>query len=217
MMRSHNILLGLILLGSSAGVARAEKVAFMADLAGGVTIPVSDDNYREVIDTSFKLSLKAGAVFYVHPRFGVAAEGQFDWVAVNTDDDYFVRRYAPLSFDARFNRVRFLGGARFIIPFGIGSFYLRAALGVDYLTGSVTTPVVLGQSLTCNPSSTAFTFEPGFGVQFNVVRHVVLGVYTGFPIDSQQTLNCSFVNGVNISRQFTPVDIDILGVFGFRL
>src|SRR5215471_6032649 len=143
MMRLHNILIPVLLLGFTAQNARAsEKIAFMADFAGGVTIPVSDDNYKNFADPSFKLSLKAGAVFYVSRYFGVSAEGQFDWVPVNTND----KNYQDNGFDARFNRVRFLVGSRFVIPFGIGSVYFRLALGLDYLTGSITVSSILGSA-----------------------------------------------------------------------
>jgi opacity protein-like surface antigen len=214
MMRSHNIVLALALLVCSAGAAHAResKIGFMADLAGGVTIPISDDDYKDFTDASFKLSIKAGAVFYLHPRFGVAAEGQFDWVPVNTNDDKYDDRFV----DPRFHRIRLLGGARFIIPFGIGSVYVRAALGLDHLTGSITFHAG-GFSQKYDSSSTAFTFEPGFGVQFNVVRHLVVGVYTGFPIQTDQTLRFNVINGVAVSRTFQPIDVDILGVIGFRL
>jgi hypothetical protein len=201
------------LVGFTAHHARAEKVAFMADLAAGVTVPISDDEYKNFAEPSFKLSLKTGAIFYLGRQFGISAEGQFDWIPVNTNDSTFQNH----NVDASFNRIRFLGGSRFIIPFGIGSFYLRVALGVDYLTGSFTykpAGITVG---TQNTSSTAFTFEPGFGVQFNVVHHLVLGIYTGFPIDSKQTLTLVSGGGFAANTSFTPLDIDILGVIGFRL
>jgi hypothetical protein len=212
MMRLHNILFAILVLGFTAGYARAEKVSFMGDFAAGVTIPISDNDYKNFADPSFKLSLKAGAIFYVSRYFGVSAEGQFDWIPVNTNDNNYQNR----SIDASFNRIRFLGGSRFIIPFGIGSFYVRIALGLDYLTGSFTykpAGVVVGSQ---SSSSTAFTFEPGFGVQFNVVRHLVLGIYTGFPIDSDQTITFAAGGGGALTSTFKPVDVDILGVVGIR-
>src|SRR6266545_6328894 len=105
MMRPHNIALALVLLLGSAGSAHATKVGFMADFAGGVTIPISDNDYKDFTDTSFKLSLKAGAVFYVHPRFGIGVEGQFDWVPVNSND----KNFEDNNLDARFHRIRVLG------------------------------------------------------------------------------------------------------------
>jgi hypothetical protein len=211
MTRLQTILISAFLIGFTAHSAHAEKVAFMADFAGGVTIPISDDDYKNFADPSFKLSLKMGAIFYVSRHFGISAEGQFDWVPVNTDDD----TYQKNGINAQFNRIRFLGGSRFIIPFGIGSFYLRVALGVDYITGSLSASA-FGVTASRDTSSTAFTFEPGFGVQFNVVRHLVVGVYTGFPIDSRQEMVLAQAVGQTAAIAFTPVDVDILGVLGIR-
>jgi hypothetical protein len=220
MMRIHNILRLLVLcmlaglIGWSRPAQAREKVGFMADLAGGVAIPIADDDYKQFTDTSFKLSLRAGAVFYIHPRFGIAAEGEFAWVPVNSNDDNFQDQ--PVPIDARFHRIRFLAGARFIIPFGFGSFYLRAAFGLDHLRGSLTVRVA-PFSGEFSASSTAFTFEPGLGVQFNVVRHLVVGVYTGFPIQTDQTLKFRVIGNTNYSTTFQPIDVDILAVVGFRL
>ncbi len=57
--------------------------------------------------------------------------------------------------------------------------------------------------------STGFTLEPGAGVQFNIVRHLVVGFTTGFPI--------AFHDFGNNSRKFTAVDVDFMGVVGLRL
>jgi len=54
-----------------------------------------------------------------------------------------------------------------------------------------------------------FTLEPGAGVQFNVVRHLVVGFTTGFPI--------AFHDFGNNNRSFTAVDVDFMGVVGLRL
>jgi hypothetical protein len=219
MMRSHNILLasalvlGILATSSPAQARETRGVGFMLDLAGGLTIPIADDDYKKFTDVSFKLSLRAGAVFYINRYFGAAVEGEFAWVPVNSNDNNFEDN----NIDARFHRIRVLGGGRFIIPFGIGSFYLRAALGLDHLTGGITVPKSGPIQQTFNSSSTAFTFEPGLGVQFNVVRHLIVGLYTGFPIQTDQTLKFTVINGVSISRTFQPIDVDILAVIGFRL
>jgi len=217
MMRLNTILIAAFAIGLTAHDAHAEKVAFMADFAPGITIPISDSEYTKRTDPSFKLSLKAGAIFYVGRHFGISAEGQFDWIPVNSKDSYFASVAPPgTSIDPTFNRVRFLGGSRFIIPFGIGSVYFRVALGLDYMTGSTAYHALNLVTFTQDSSSAVFTFEPGFGVQFNVVRHLVLGLYTGFPIMSERTLTIVASGGNAATIQFTPVDVDILAVVGIR-
>jgi hypothetical protein len=189
--------------------ARDLKVGFMADFVQGLSIPIADGNYKKFADPSYKLGLRVGAVFYVRHNLGVAPEAEFDYSPVNTND----ATYQSVGIDAQFNRVRGLFGGRVIVPFGIGSFYARLAIGVDYLTGSlgVILPVIGRQSTPY--SSTAFTLEPGVGVQFNIVRHLVLGVTSGFPVafhDTNKPLT-------NLSTSaFTAVDIDFLAVLGVR-
>src|SRR5438067_2450592 len=69
-------------------------------------------------------------------------------------------------------RERGLFGARYIINFGIGSAYLRTMLGVDHI-GGTTRGSVGGFGGSTDFSSTGFALEPGAGVQFNVVKHLV--------------------------------------------
>jgi hypothetical protein len=206
-------LIGVVLLLGSVVTAHASpppKVAFMGDFVQGISIPLGDGNYRKFADPSYKLGIRAGAIFYIGNKFGVAPEGEFDYIPVNTNDG----TYQNNGLDAIFNRVRFLAGARFIVPFGIGSFYARAMIGVDYITGSIGV-IVLGNRISTGYSSTAFTFEPGVGVQFNVYKHLVVGLTTGFPIAAHDTGNNHPLPGLNNSA-FTAVDIDFLAVFGVR-
>jgi hypothetical protein len=210
----HNYLRPLLLcalLLAASGRAHASndpKVSFMGDLVQGISIPIGDGDYKRFADPSYKIGVRLGAVFYISRNLGVAPEGEFDFIPVNTND----ATYQNNGLDARFYRVRFLAGGRVIVPFGIGSFYARVALGVDYLTGSIG---ITGLNFSTGYSSTAFTFEPGFGVQFNVYKHLVVGLTTGFPIAAHDTGNKPLVNLTNNS--FTAVDIDFLAVLGVRL
>ena len=101
-----------------------------------------------------------------------------------------------------------LFGARYILNFGIGSFYLRTLLGVDHI-GGTTRGSIGGIGGSTDFSSTGFALEPGAGVQFNLIKHLVVGFTTGFPI--------GFHDFGNNSRKFTAVDVDFMGVVGLRL
>jgi hypothetical protein len=220
--RRPSLLAALVLsaaLALSAAPARAEvtaghlKIGFLVDVGTGVALPVSDSDYKNLADPSFKFALRAGVVLYLHPKFGFAPELEFDWIPINSNDKTFD---SNPGVDARFHRVRFLAGGRFIVPFGIGSFYARLALGVDHITGNVkiSYPIpIIGGTVGTNVSlsSTAFTIEPGLGVQFNVVKHLVLGFFLGFPIAP----NHDFGSG-NSSHPFTAVDVDLLAIVGAR-
>jgi len=205
-MRLHNMLLAgaLVLLCARTTNAAPPKMGVMVDFVNGISIPIADSDYKNFADPAYKLGLRGGVVFYVLPSFGIAPEGEFDFIPMNSNDATFQRN----SLDAQFYRERALLGARFIVPFGIGSFYLRAMFGVDHIGGSVAVNVA-GARFSTDYSSTGFTFEPGAGVQFNIVKHVVIGFTTGFPIATHDF-------GSN-KPHFTAVDVDFLAVVGFRL
>lgn len=215
-MRPNKTLLALLFAVSSLLCGRttqaAEKTAFMLDLASGVAIPIADDNYTKFADPSFKLSLRAGVIFYITRNFGVAPELQFDYIPVNTDDGTFRK---TIDVDAKANRIRALAAGRFIIPFGIGSVYFRLGLGVDYITASYTVSGA-GLSTSTSRNSTAFTIEPGLGVQFNIAPHIVVGLYAGFPIAPSHDVAVT-IGGVDlVPGRFTATDLDLLATIGFR-
>lgn len=218
MVQLHNyfppLLLCALLLGFG-GRAHAYndlKVAFMGDFVQGISIPIADGNYRKFADPSYKLGVRLGAVFYINRQLGVAPEGEFDFIPINTNDG----TYQNNGLDAQFYRVRALVGGRVIVPFGIGSFYARVGIGVDYITGSIGVNVPIVGRVSTGYTSTGFTFEPGFGVQFNVHKHLVVGITTGFPIAAHDTGSSHPLTNLNNSS-FTAVDIDFLAVLGVRL
>jgi hypothetical protein len=216
MVQLHNylapLLLGALLLGfgGRAHAYNDVKVSFMGDFVQGLSIPIADGNYKKFADPSYKMGVRLGAVFYINRQIGVAPEGEFDFIPINSNDG----TYQNNTVDARFYRVRGLVGGRLIIPFGIGSFYARVAFGVDYITGTLGSTLLAGP--TVSYTSTAFTFEPGFGVQFNVIKHLVVGITTGFPIAAHDTGTNHPLLFLN-SSSFTAVDIDFLAVLGVRL
>jgi len=185
------------------------KVGFLVDFVNGVSIPISDSDYKDFADASYKLGVRAGVVFYVSRNFGIAPEGEFDFIPINSSD----HRFQNNSLDAQFYRERGLIGARFIIPFNVGSFYFRAMVGVDHIGGSVSVVTPFGVNNSTDFSSTGFTLEPGAGVQFNVVKHLVVGFATGFPVALHDFGNSSPAS----SRKLTAVDVDFLAVIGVRL
>jgi hypothetical protein len=182
----------------------APKIGVMVDFVNGVSIPIADGDYKNFADASYKLGVRGGVVFYVLPMLGIAPEVEFDFIPMNSNDSTFQRN----GIDAQFYRERGIFGARFIIPFGIGSFYARAMFGVDHIGGS-TAVTIAGARFSTDYSSTGFTFEPGLGIQFNIIKHLVIGFATGFPIATHDF-------GTNRAH-FTAVDVDFLAVVGFRM
>ncbi|HEY2748263.1 MAG TPA: outer membrane beta-barrel protein [Polyangia bacterium] len=213
MMRLHRFLLAcalVLLCARTTNAAERMKVGFMLDFVTGVTIPIADADYKNFADASFKLGLRMGAVLHITDRFGIAPEAEFDFIPLEPDKSDFPSSSGTLNVSTAIYRERGLFGARFILNFGIGSVYARTMIGVDHI-GGTTSAAIGGFGGSTDFSSTGFTLEPGAGVQFNVVRHLVVGFTTGFPIAFHD-----FGNGNN-DRHFTAVDVDFLGVVGVRL
>jgi hypothetical protein len=198
----------LLLCARTTSAAERMKVGFLIDFVNGVSIPISDSDYKNFSDASFKMGVRFGIVLYVARHFGIAPEGEFDFVPINSSDN----RFQNNGIDAQFYRERGLVGGRFIFPFNVGSFYLRAMVGIDHMHGS-TSVTPLGVRFSTDFSSTGFTFEPGAGVQFNVVKHLVVGFATGFPVALHDFGNRTPAS----SQKLTTVDVDFLGVIGVRL
>jgi hypothetical protein len=210
-MRLHKILLALtlvLLCARTTNAAERMKVGFMMDFVTGVTVPIGDGDYKNFADASFKIGLRVGAVLYLTERFAIAPEGEFDFIPLEPDKTDFPSSGGTINVSTSIFRERGLFGARYIINFGIGSFYLRTMLGVDHI-GGTTRGSVGGFGGSTDFSSTGFALEPGAGIQFNVVRHLVVGFTTGFPI--------GFHDFGNNTRSFTAVDVDFMGVVGLRL
>jgi opacity protein-like surface antigen len=188
--------------------AERMKVGFLLDFVTGVTVPIADSDYKNFADASFKIGVRIGAVLYLNDRFGIAPEAEFDFIPLEPDKTDFPSSSGTLNVSTSMFRERGLFGARFILNFGIGSAYVRTLLGVDHIGGS-TSAALGGFGGSTDFSSTGFALEPGAGVQFNVVRHLVVGFTTGFPI--------GFHDFGNNTRKFTAVDIDFMGVVGVRL
>jgi hypothetical protein len=209
-MRARLIALALVMAPSVASAGKL-KVQFLGDAALGVSIPVGDSTYNKFADPTFKFSVRAGAEIWLTDRIGIAPELTVDFIPVKTDDS----TYRPNTFvqaDTPFSRYRVLAGARLLINFGIGAAFARFGLGVDYLTG-YEQGSGFGATVRLNRSSTAFTGEPGFGVQFKVLKICMVGATVGFPIAAH---DFGSADPFNI-RSFTAVDADLLGFFGVRV
>jgi hypothetical protein len=210
-MRLHKILLALALIllcARTTNAAERMKVGFMMDFVTGVTVPIADGDYKNFADASFKIGLRLGAVLYLTERFAIAPEAEFDFIPLEPDKTDFPSSSGTFNVSTSIFRERVLFGARYIINFGIGSFYVRTLLGLDHI-GGTTSASLGGLGGSGDFSSTGFALEPGAGVQFNVVKHLVVGFTTGFPI--------GFHDFGNNSRKFTAVDVDFMGVVGLRL
>ena len=163
--------------------ARRANVRFLFDAAPGVTIPIADNAWRDYTSPSFKLSLRVGGEIWFGHHFGIAGE-------IDTDPEPLLRSDGHVL-----GRVRGLVGLRLLFGFGVGAFYIRHAIGVDYVNDiQVTRDARAGAA--------ALAVEPGVGLQFRVARRLVVGFDTAFPIGFFYNL---------------ATDVQFLGFIGARI
>jgi hypothetical protein len=210
------LLTGVLL--ALAPAARAERLEIhgYGEGALGVTIPVSDGNWKNFADPTFKFSLRGGVELDLLKKdkfgFGFAPEAQIDLIPINANGNTF-RNIGQITINASFGDYRFLIGGRFLFDFGIGAAYARFLVGADYLTGSETAAV--GQFAgTANYSSTAFTLQPGVGVQFRFLKYGIAGVSLDVPVAFHQFGRNEPATG---GGSFNAISFDILGTIGFRI
>ena len=208
-MRVSKILLlaAMLLTCARANAAERMKVGFLGDLVTGVSIPIGDNDYQRFADPSFKIGLRLGVVLELSRSFSIAPEAEFDFVAVEPDRTDFPSVSGTIGASTSIFDERGLFGARYIFPFALGAFYLRTLIGVDHLGGTSTVNIG-GLSGSSSFDSTAFALEPGAGIEFNIVRHLVIGFSTGFPIAFHH---------LSQNRSFTAANIDLLATVGLRL
>jgi len=153
----------LLLFGSSLAEARRVDSRFLMDFAPGLAVPIADRPWRDYTGPSFKFSLRVGGELWVARGFGIAGEFDLDPEPLMRSDGHVLGRFRGLI------------GLRLLFGFGVGAFYIRHAMGVDYINDIQT-------SLDARAGSAALAVEPGVGVQFRVVRHLVVGFDVAFPM-----------------------------------
>jgi hypothetical protein len=160
---SGGILTALLLLTTGPAEARGVDARFLLDAAPGLTVPIADNYWRGYGGPSFKFSLRVGAELWFAHQFGIAGE-------VDLDPEPLI-----LSNHDVVGRVRGLVGFRLLFGFRVGAFFIRHAIGVDYVGTIETAPNRLA-------GEAALAVEPGVGVQFRFIRHGVVGFLVDFPI-----------------------------------
>lgn len=176
---------GLALLGalaqSTPASARGVDARFLMDFAPGITVPIAGAGYAASTGPSFKFSLRTGAELWFNRVFGIAGDGDLG--------------FSPMmSSGGPTFRFRGLVGLRLLIGFRVGAFFIRQAIGVDYIAGTL-------RSLSVLDGTSALAVEPGFGVQFRFIRHGVVGFALDFPV--------GFFN-------FLAADVQMLAFLGLR-
>ena len=168
------------------------------DLYGGVSIPVSDDEWTDAVETSPKFGLRVGAV----PN-ELGGYLSADWAPVNSDADGGFGG----ALDVSAHRFRLMVGPVFhhnvsntLVVTG------RAGIGADiqYVSTEVD---VFGTRVEDSETDVGLGLEFGGGLWFKV-GSVAVGGELGLPISMHDDDN------ENIDYNWTSIDIDLL--FGVR-
>lgn len=178
-------------------IATPARADSFLELAGGISIPLGDDEWTNLVESSPKLALRAGAV----PKqlgFVVSA----DWTPVNTDAGSW--SVPGASGDVSAHRFRILVGP--MIRHAVSntlSVTATAGIGADIAHASAEA-TVLGANFESSETDVGLGFEVGGGVWFKVGGVEVGGqvaVPFGIHDDDNDTLDFSY----------TSYDFEILG------
>lgn len=216
----------LVVSSSAARADRLETHGFV-ELAAGASIPELSKTYLDFASPTVKFSARGGLELWLVKSVGFAPEAQLDLMPLNqrNTDAVYVRNVETgidqFSMKSTFGRYRFLAGGRFLFNFGPGAAFIRILAGVDEITGNeeatkiTSAPPQPGDPVTgrrFNFSSTAFTVQPGAGVHFIFVRHLVIGISIDVPI-AFHDFGKPDLGGI---QKFTSIDADLMGTLGYR-
>lgn len=191
----------MVIISSTAvgGVARADS---FAELMGGISVPVGDNDWTNTADTSPKLHAGVGAVG--HQGLGGMISADWTPVNLNTNGGSF-GNLAGVDISA--HRFRFLANLVFHREFArnlVGS--ARIGAGIDLAHASASGQV-LGAQFSSSDSDVGFAFEIGGGVWYSL-GDLQVGGEVALPI-ANHGKHGDNTDG-NYSFDYTSYDIDIL-------
>lgn len=202
-MRLLSVTLPVALVLVTAGAARADS---FLEVAGGLSIPVGDNAWTNLADTSPKLGARVGAV----NDKGLGGMIQADWTPVNLNNNGGA--FGIGSADIAAHEFRFL--ADFTVHHPILPKLLlgaRAGAGIDIAHASATV-TILGNTGSSSDTNVGFAFEVGGGLWYQL-GDVELGGELALPM-SWHSKKGNNTDG-NYTFDYTSYDIDLL--FGVRV
>jgi hypothetical protein len=202
-MRLLNAALTLVVM-TTAGNAHADT---FGELLAGISLPFDDSNWTNTANSSPDFSFRGGVIT---PE-GIGGMLQLDWTPVNLDNSGgSVGGVADSNIAA--HRFRLLANFVYqhhILPKLVGS--ARVGVGLDIAHASATV-TVLGNTSNTSDTDTAFAFELGGGLWYDL-GDVQVGGEIAMPV-SAHGKHGDGTNG-NYSFDYTSYDINLL--LGVRL
>jgi len=199
MLRPTHLLLLLpcaLALALAPAAARADRYV---EGYAGASIPVADDDYDDVFDTTFALGARVGA-----GSGALALEGSFEWAPGNFEGDTSI---GNVEWSA--SRLRLLGGVRFRSRLGAtATGFVRLGAGIEIATieahGTVIVPVDASES------DTGLALDAGAGVVV-ASGSLLVGGQVALPIGIHTD-----DAGDTIDQDGTDVDVELLLTVGTR-
>jgi hypothetical protein len=178
--------------------ARADS---FVEIAGGVMLPVANDDWTNAVDVSPKLGIRLGG-----GRPDIEGILVADWTPAQAKAD-------PLFTDVSYHRFRILAGAqlRHAIAPNI-RLSARLGLGIDIAHASYTVDIPILGTTSGSDTHTGFAFEPAIGIWYAFGKTEV-GFELAVPIGSHDR-DADPQTG-QIGFHYTSVDVDLLGVVRF--
>jgi hypothetical protein len=197
------ILAAVILLTAGAATARADS---FLEVAGGLSIPIGDNAWTNLADTSPKLGARVGGV----NDHGLGGMIQADWTPVSLNNSGGA--FGVGSADYAAHEFRFLGDFTIhhpILPKLLLGARIGAGIDIAHASGTVT---ILGTTGSSSDTNVGFAFEVGGGLWYQV-GDVELGGELALPM-SWHSKKGNATDG-NYTFDYTSYNIDLL--FGVRV
>ena len=172
---------------STGATAHAEV---FGEVEAGIANPIGDSDWTNLASTSIKL---AGRLGFAIPE-GPGAALQLDWTPIH------IHGQSVTGIDVSASRIRILPTFVFHRPIAAKlELAARVGIGLDYIHQSASF-TVLGATTTSTTSDTAFAFEVGGGLWYDLGA-VELGGELALPISAHSDKNAA---------HYSSYDIDVL-------
>ena len=183
-------LVGLPALVGLFGAGATAHAEVFGEVEAGIANPIGDSDWTNLSSTSFKL---AGRFGFAIPE-GPGAALQLDWTPIN------IHAQTLTGIEVSASRIRILPTFVFHRPVAPKlELAARVGIGRDYIHQSASF-TVLGSTTTSTSSDTAFAFELGGGLWYDLGA-VELGGELALPISAHSDKN---------TAHYSSYDIDVL-------
>ncbi|MBI4511276.1 MAG: hypothetical protein HY698_16705 [Deltaproteobacteria bacterium] len=196
-------LLPFVMAFLSLGLSPAADAQGFLEVVTGAAVPIGDDRYADVVDTRYKLGLRAGGFGgSVFESARLAVELGADWTPSDTELDSSL-------INVDIHRFRFLAGIRLLGAVGKNALlFARLAGGLDWIRAEGTASL-LGFRATYEEDDYGLALEPGVGALFRIG-----GLGLGFQLAAPFAFHDDDDEGDGVDYEYKAYDFDMLVTLG---